>query len=57
MTRVLSRGRTRIVYGTGSRKTWLGARFVPQRLLNRLIWNDMKNVIDLSDYPAGGGRS
>lgn len=49
----IRRGTPKIVYGKGSFKTWLGANFVPLRLLNRIIWRDMADVIDRSDYPPG----
>ncbi|KAA1421653.1 SDR family oxidoreductase [Nocardioides humilatus] len=42
----------RIVYGHGARKTWLGARLLPQRLMARAVWRDMAPVIDRSSYPA-----
>ncbi len=48
----IARNRPRLVYGNGSRKTWLGARFVPLRWLTALIWREMRPVIDLSDYPS-----
>lgn len=49
--------RTRIVYGQGSRKTWLGARLLPQRTMAGLIWRDISPVLDLTHYPAGAARS
>jgi NAD(P)-dependent dehydrogenase (short-subunit alcohol dehydrogenase family) len=49
--RGIRRGTPKIVYGKDSFKTWLGANFVPLRLLNRIIWRDMADVIDRSDYP------
>lgn len=49
--------RGRIVYGHGSRKTWLGARVLPQRLMARLVWRDMSTVIDRSAYPATAERA
>lgn len=50
--RSIRRGRRRIVFGKDALKTWCGATLLPLRLLNPLIWHDMKNVIDRSDYPA-----
>ncbi len=44
-------GTPKIVYGKDSFKTWFGANFVPLRLLNKIIWWDMRDVIDRSDYP------
>jgi butyryl-CoA dehydrogenase len=49
--RGIRRGTPKIVYGKDSFKTWLGANLVPLRLLNKLIWWDMRDVIDRSDYP------
>lgn len=50
--RGIRRGTPRIVYGKDALKTWLGATFVPLRLLNGMIWRDMREVIDRSDYAA-----
>jgi short-subunit dehydrogenase len=52
----ISKGRRRIVYGNGALKAHLGALLVPLKLLNRIIWQDMKSVMDVSDYPPGGKR-
>ncbi|MEX1667130.1 SDR family NAD(P)-dependent oxidoreductase [Zhongshania arctica] len=49
--RGIRRGTPKIVYGRDSFKTWLGANLVPLRLLNKLIWHDMRKVLDRSDYP------
>ena len=49
--RGIQRGEPKIVFGNDSFKTWLGSNLAPQRLLNHLIWRDMKDVIDRSDYP------
>ena len=49
--RGIQRGTPKIVYGNDAFKTWLGANLVPLKLLNRIIWRDMADVIDLSDYP------
>ena len=46
----ISRGQPKIVFGKDSFKTWLGSNFVPLRWLNKLIWSDMKDVIDRRDY-------
>ena len=48
----LQRGTARIVYGHDSFKTWLGATVVPLGLLNKIIWAEMKNVLDLSAYQS-----
>ena len=45
--------RPRIVFGHGARKTWLGVRLLPLTLLCRLIWTELKGVIDQDDYSVG----
>jgi len=47
----IRRNQPRLVYGNGSGKTWLGARFVPLKWLSSIIWREMRPVIDLSEYP------
>ncbi|MBB5187477.1 butyryl-CoA dehydrogenase [Zhongshania antarctica] len=49
--RGIRKGTPKIVYGRDSFKTRLGSNFAPLRLLNKLIWRDMRDVIDRSDYP------
>ena len=51
--KAIGKGKLRIVYGNGALKTHLGALFMPLKWLNGLIWHDMKDVIDRSDYPPG----
>lgn len=43
--------RARIVYGHGSKKTALGARLLPMKLLAKVVRRDVDDVIDHSDYP------
>jgi len=40
----------RIVYGNKSFKTWLGVLLLPLKILNKVIWSEMKSVIDRQDY-------
>jgi len=40
----------RIVFGHGALKTALGVRLLPLRWLSKLIWKELKPVIDLGDY-------
>lgn len=47
----IGRRQPKIVYGKDSFKTWLGSNLVPLKWLNRMIWNDMKDVIDRTAYP------
>lgn len=49
--RCIQRRQPKIVFGKDSFKTWLGANLVPLRWLNPIIWRDLQNVIDQSDYP------
>lgn len=49
--RGIQRRQPKIVFGKDSFKTWLGSNLVPLRWLNPMIWRDMKDVIDLVDYP------
>jgi butyryl-CoA dehydrogenase len=44
--------RPRIVYGYKSRTTQLGANFLPRRLLNAMLWRQISEVIDRTDYPG-----
>ncbi len=44
--------RTRIVYGTRAGSTWLGARLLPQWLMCRLIWRDVRPILSTVNYPA-----
>lgn len=56
--RAIGRRQPKIVFGRDSFKAWLGSTFVPLGLLNRMIWKDMKDVIDRRDYAAvAPGRS
>lgn len=48
----IGRRQPKIVFGKDSLKTWLGANLVPLRWLNPIVWRDMRDVIDRSDYPA-----
>lgn len=50
--RGIRRGRARIVYGNGARRTWAGSVLLPQKLLKRIIWAELKKVIDLADYAS-----
>jgi short-subunit dehydrogenase len=44
--------RTRIVYGTRAGSTWLGARLLPQWLMSRLVWRDVRPTLSTINYPA-----
>lgn len=45
------KGRSRIVHGHGSKKTALGARVLPMKLLAKVVRRDVDSVIDRTDYP------
>ena len=42
----------RLVLGYGSRKTQIGANFLPRKILTRLLWQQIGPTIDQSDYPT-----
>lgn len=58
----LAKGSAKIVYGKDSLKTWLGSNVVPVKWLAKLIWHDIKPVLDPAPYakvamPGKGRRS
>lgn len=52
--KAIESGRSRIVYGHGAKKTALGARLLPMKLLARVVRKDVDDVLDKSDYPPRG---
>jgi NAD(P)-dependent dehydrogenase (short-subunit alcohol dehydrogenase family) len=46
----LLKGRAKIVYGKDSFKTWVGSNLVPTGLMAKLVWRDIKPVLDLAPY-------
>ncbi|MBJ7354937.1 MAG: SDR family oxidoreductase [Thermoleophilaceae bacterium] len=48
------KGRSRVVYGNGAKKTALGARLLPMKLLAQVVRRDVDGVLDKKDYPARG---
>lgn len=48
--REIPKGTLRMVYGQDSFKTRLGASLLPLNLLNKVIWAEMKKVLDLKPY-------
>ncbi|MCB9033999.1 MAG: SDR family oxidoreductase [Chitinophagales bacterium] len=50
LIKAIKRKQSKIVYGNGALKTWLGANFVPQDILNGILWHEFKKVIDLKSY-------
>lgn len=47
----IAKNKPRIVFGRGAKKSWLSTVLVPLGLRTKLIWSELKRVIDLSDYP------
>lgn len=48
----LARGQAKIVYGRDSLKTWLGATWLPTGWMAKLVWRDIKPVLDPAPYDA-----
>ncbi|MCB0536531.1 MAG: SDR family oxidoreductase [Bacteroidetes bacterium] len=46
----IKRKKVKIVYGKSSFKTWLGSNIVPQGILVKIIWNEMKKVVNTKKY-------
>ena len=49
----IGKERLRIVYGQNAFSTWMGALFVPLKMLNRIIWKQITAVTDVSQFPSG----
>ena len=50
MIKSIKKGKSRIVYGNQSIKAWLLSTLLPLKLINKLVWSEVKPVIDRSDY-------
>jgi butyryl-CoA dehydrogenase len=46
----ISKGKEKIVYGNRSFFAWLTSNIFPQRLVNKLLWKEMEDAIDLESY-------
>lgn len=46
----IQKKKSKIVYGNDSFKVWLASNFVPQGILNGILWNELKKVLDLKTY-------
>ena len=46
----IRKGREKIVYGNQSKLAWLLSNFIPQKLVNKLLWTQVKKSADISDY-------
>lgn len=46
----LLKGSAKIVYGKDSLKTWAGSNWVPLKWLAKIIWQDIKPVLDPAPY-------
>ena len=40
----------RIIYGNYAGKTWFGTRFIPQKILNAIMWKRLGETVNLEDY-------
>lgn len=52
----IKRGQPKIVYGNNSLKVWFGSNLVPQRLLKRIVWAELKRVIDKTKHSRFKGE-
>ena len=48
----IQKNKVKIVYGADSKRTWFLANFIPQKLANKLTWDERKKTIDLSKYKS-----
>ena len=46
----IRKNKARIVYGHGALKAWLFVNLLPLKLIRKIVWSEMKSVIDLDDY-------
>ena len=42
----------KIVFGRDSFKTWIGSNFLPQKMLNNVIWKEFNKILDMEAYKA-----
>lgn len=54
LVKCLARGQVKVVYGNDALKTWLGSNLVPLAWLNRIIWREIRPVLDLASYRKVG---
>ena len=43
-------GKTKIVYGQDSLRMWIASNLVPHQFLNRTVYREFKNVMDITKY-------
>jgi len=48
----IRKNKVRMIYGNNAYKTWIGSRILPLKLLTKLIWSEMKSIIQLGNYPS-----
>ena len=48
----IRKGRQKIVYGNQSKIAWFLSNFVPQKLVNKILWGQVKKTADISDYKS-----
>ena len=46
----ISKGKEKIIYGNRSFFAWLASNIFPQRLVNKLLWREMEQSLDLEKY-------
>lgn len=45
-------GRQKIIYGNQSKIAWFLSNFIPQKLVNKILWGQVKKTADISDYQS-----
>jgi len=48
----ITQGRQKIVFGNQSKLSWFLSNFVPQKMLNKLLWGQVKKNSDISQYKS-----
>lgn len=46
----IMKGKEKIVYGNQSRLAWFASNFLPQSMLNKILWQKIKQSLDHSSY-------
>lgn len=46
----ITKGKEKIVYGNQSRLAWFASNLLPQRLVNKILWKQMEQSLDLTNY-------
>ncbi len=48
----IRKGRQKIVYGNQSKIAWFLSNFIPQKLVSKILWGQVKKTADISDYKS-----